>query len=273
MLTKVEVRNPAGALLTLLLDDITDGYVLRNIDGIDPVQATIVSSEFASLDGVQYQTSRRNSRNIILTLGLEPDYATGSVRALRSALYAWFMTKASVNLRFYDSDGTIVAIDGYVETYETPFFVQEPVATISIICPDPDFVELTAVTGSGNTVSDTTEFSFTYNGTVEAGIVFDLLLDRTLAGFTIYHRPPDNIVRQFDFIASMLNADVVTVNTNVGAKAVTLTRSSVQSSFLYGRQPNSAWFLLQPGVNYFRFYATGAAIPFNYSFLERHGGL
>ena len=273
MLTKVEVRNPAGTLLTLLLDDVTDGYILKDVDGLDPVKATVVSSTFATLDGVQYQTARREARNIILTLGLEPDYASGSVRALRTALYAWFMTKAAVNLTFYDSDGTIVAIDGRVESYEAPLFVQEPQATISIICPDPDLVELTPVTGSGKTVSDTTEFSFTYNGSVETGIKFDLLLNRTLAGFTIYHRPPDNIVRSFDFVASMLNADVVTVNTNVGSKAVTLTRSGVQSSILYGRQPGSVWFLLQPGLNYFRFYAAGAAIPFNYSFTERHGGL
>jgi hypothetical protein len=273
MLTQVEVRNPAGTLLTLLLDDVSDGYVLKNVEGLDPVKATIVSSTFATLDGVQYQTARRESRNLLVTLGLEPDYASGSVRALRTALYTWFMSKAPVNLTFYDSDGTIVEIDGYVEYFDAALFVKEPQATISIICPDPDLVELTPVTGSGSTVSTTTEFSITYNGSVETGIEFDLLLDRSLAAFTIYHRPPDNITRAFDFVASLLNLDTLKIDTNVGQKAVTLTRSGVQSSLLYGRQPGSVWFQLQPGVNYFRFYATGAAIPFNYSYTERHGGL
>lgn len=273
MLTQVEVRNPAGALLSLVLDDISDGYVLQDVEGIDPVKATIVSSTFATLDGVQYQTARREARNLIISLGLEPDYATSSVQALRSNLYNWFMSKAAVNLRFYDSTGLIVGIDGRVESLEAPLFAKEPKATISVMCSDPDFVELTPVTGSGSTVSTTTEFLVTYNGSVEAGIEFVLNLNRAETDFVIYHRPPDGIIRSFSFLGSLLNADVLKVNTNVGSKAVTLTRAGVQSSLLYGRQPGSAWFLLQPGANYFRFYATGAAIPFTYSFTERHGGL
>jgi hypothetical protein len=273
MFNKLEVRNPAGTLLTLVLDDVTDGYVLKDIQGLDPVKATIISSTFANLDGVQYQTARREARNIIVKLGLEPDYATGSVRALRTNLYTWFMTKAPVNLTLYDDDGLTVNIDGHVEYCNTPPFAKEPEASISIICENPDFVELTAVSGSGSTVSTTTEFSFNYTGSVEAGIQFTLALNRSLSGFTIYHRPPDNITRTFDFVASMLNLDSVNVDMNRGSKGVTLTRSSVQSSMLYGRQRGSAWFLLQPGVNYFRFYASGAAIPFTYSYTRRHGGL
>lgn len=273
MFNKLEVRNSAGTLLSVILDDITDGYILKDISGLDPVKATIISSTFANLDGVQYQTARREARNIIVKLGLEPDYATGSVRALRTNLYTWFMPKAPVYLTLYDDDGLIVSIDGHVEYCVSPPFAKEPEASISIICENPDFVELTEETGSGSTVSTTTEFAIEYGGSVETGIEFDLHLNRSLSGFTIYHRPADNIVRSFDFIASMLNLDTVSVNTNRGSKGVTLTRSSVQSSMLYGRQRGSAWFLLQPGTNYFRFYATGAAIPFDYSFTQRHGGL
>lgn len=273
MLTKVEVRNPAGNLLTLPLEDVSDGYILKDVEGLDPVKATIISSTFASLDGVQYQTARREARNLIVKLGLEPDYSSSSVRALRSNLYNWFMTKAPVNLTFYDSDGLIVRIDGIVEDYVGPLFVKEPEAAVYITCPNPDLVELAPVTGSGNTVSTTTEFLITYNGSVETSIKFDLLLNRSLSAFTIYHRPPDNIIRSFDFMASLVNLDTLSIDTTVGQKAITLTRSGVQSSLLYGRQPGSAWFLLQPGVNHFRFYATGAAIPFNYSYTERHGGM
>lgn len=273
MLTKVEVRNPAGDLLTLLLDDISDGYVLKDVEGLDPVKATIVSSTFANRDGVQFQTARREARNIQVKLGLEPDYATGSVRALRTGLYNWFMTKAPVGLRLYDSDDTIVDISGHVEDFPAPLFVKEPEATISIICEDPDFVELTSETGSGSTVSDTTEFLITYTGTVDTGIKFTLNVDRTESDFTIYHRRPDNQISSLEVNASLLNLDVVDIDTNVGQKKITLTRSGVQTSLLYGRVAQSAWFALQKGDNYFRFYATGAAIPFTYEYTRRHGGL
>jgi|SRR5687767_4177299 len=273
MLNQIEVRNAAGTLQTFVLDDVADGYVLEGVDGLDPVKATIVTSDFATLDGVQYQSSKLQSRNLLVYLGLEPDYISTSVRDLRNGLYAWFMPKSAVNLRFFDTDGPTVSIDGRVESFEAPLFAKEPQAVISIICPDPDFVELTPVDGSGNTVSDTTEFLIDYDGTVETGIKFTLNLNRSESDFVIYHRLPDNTIKSLEFTATLLDLDTLVIDTNVGQKGITLTRSGVQSSLLYGMSSQSSWFALQPGANYFRFYATGAAIPFTYQFTNRYGGL
>lgn len=272
MLNQLEVRNPAGTLQTFVLDDVLDGYVLQNIDGLDPVKATIVSSDFATLDGTQFQSAKRQSRNLLVYLGLEPDYISTSVRDLRQGLYNWFMPKSSVNLRFFDTDGPTVSIDGVVEDMDAPLFAKEPQAIISIICHDSDFVELTSESGSGNTVSDTTEFLVQYDGTVETGIKFTLNLNRAESDFIIYHRRPDNVIQTFEFAASLLNLDVLEIDMNVGQKGVTLTRGGVQSSLLYGMSTDT-WFKLQPGANYFRFYATGTAIPFTYEYTNRYGGL
>lgn len=273
MLTQVEVRNAAGTLLTMVLDDVSDGYVLKDVDGLDPVKVTIASSSFANLDGVQFQSAKREARNLIFKIGFEPDFVTTTGRSLRNGLYPWFMPKSVVNMRFFDSEGPTVEIVGRVEDFVAPPFTKEPGADISILCDDPDLVELTSETGSGNTVSDTTEFLIAYDGTVETGIEFTLNLNRTESDFVIYHRRPDNQITSLEFNASLLNLDVLVINTNVGQKAITLTRSGVQSSLLYGRSPQSDWFALQNGDNYFRFYATGAAIPFTYEYTNRHGGL
>jgi hypothetical protein len=273
MLTKMEVRNVAGGLLTFELDDVTDGYVLKDVEGLDPVKATIASSDFASVDGAQFQSARRVPRNVIISLGLEPDYATQTVRGLRTQLYDWFMPKSDVKLRFYDSDAATVEIEGKVESCGAPLFSKEPGVDISVMCFRPDFVELTENEYDGNTVSTTTEFSIDYGGSVEAGIEFALLLDRSLSDFTIYHRPPDNIVRSMEFSASLLADDVLRINTNVGSKSVILTRSAIESSLLYGLQGAPSWIQLQPGLNYLRVYATGAAIPFTITYTNRHGGL
>lgn len=273
MLTQVEVRNAAGTLLTLVLDDIADGYVLKEVDGLDPVKATITSSSFANLDGVQFQNAKREARNLIFKFGFEPDFVTTTARGLRNGLYKWFMPKSVVNMRFFDSEGPTVEIVGRVEDFSAPPFSKEPGADISILCDDPDFVELSAVTGSGNTVSTTTEFLVAYDGTAETGIEFVLHLNRSLSQFIIYHRTPDNQVRTLQFDGSLINLDTLTINTNVGSKGAILTRSGVQSSVLYGVDDQVTWFQLQEGDNYFRFYATGAAIPFDYEFTPRHGGL
>lgn len=273
MITKVEVRTPAGTLLTLQLDDTSDGFVVEDISGLDPVKATIVSSGFANLDGAQYQSSRRETRNIVMTIGLEPDYSTNTVRDLRTHLYQFFMPKALVSLRIYMADGLTVDISGRVESFEAQLFTREPQIAISLICFDPDFVELDPVVIDDETVADSSEFLVAYDGTSETGIMFVLNVDRTLTEFTIYHRPPDDIVRSLDFAAALVADDVVTIDTVVGEKSAVLTRASTDSSVLYGVSPQSNWISLQPGDNYLRVYAVGDPIPFSIQYTTRHGGL
>lgn len=273
MLTKVEIRTSLGMLLVLPLQEITNGYIIEDIEGLDPVKATIASSNFAQLDGAQYQSSRRETRNIILTVGLEPDYVTTSVRDLRINLYNYFMPKRLISLRFFMSEGLTVDISARVESFETPLFTKEPQVKISLLCFDPDFVELESIEIDGDTVSDSSEFLIEYNGTTETGIKFILNVDRILTEFTIYHRPADDQVRTLDISAALEADDVLTINTMVGSKAVTLLRDATLSSVLYGMTPQSNWIELQPGDNYLRVYAVGAAIPFTIEYTPRYGGL
>lgn len=273
MLTQVDITNSAGALLSLELEDISDGLVLQDIQGLDPVKATIVSTGFANADGQQFQGSRREARNIIFVIGLEPDYITSSVRDLRTRLYKWFMPKGFIQMKFYDSDGPTVTIMGYVEDMAAPLFSKEPIANISVLCLDPDFVDIDSVEIDGNTVSTSTETLVTYAGDVEVGINFILNVNRSLSQFTIYHRAPDNTVRSLQFDASLVNGDVVEINTVFGNKFATLTRSGIESSLLYAVSPQSAWIELEEGDNHIRVYATGAAIPYVITYTPHYGGL
>lgn len=272
MLTKVEIRNIAGALLTLTLGDVTDGFIVEEIQGLGPVKATIVSTSLAQVDGTQHQSSRRESRNLLFKIGLEPDYVTTSVFDLRSQLYNFFMTKTEVFMRFF-VDNIEVNISGRVEACEPAIFSREPEVDISIVCFDPDFVSVDEIVYSGSTVSDSTEFLIDYPGTVEAAVLFTLNLDRAESEFTIYHRPPDNVVRSLDFAASLLDDDVLVIDSRTGNKGVTLTRTATASSLLYAMDPASSWIVLEPGENYLRVYTTGAAIPFTMAYTPRYGGL
>lgn len=275
MLTQMEARNTAGALLGLTLDDVTDGYILKDVLGLDPAKSTLVSSSFANLPGAQFQSAKTEPRNIIIKIGLEPDYVTTTVRQLRTNLYKYFMPGREVRLRFYDSDGLVVEVTGRVETCQAPLFSKEPQMDISVMCFEPDLVELTPIEVEGDTVSDSTEMLVGYEGSMDAGFIFTLHLDRTLSAFTLYLRPPDNIVRSLEVTFSMLSGDVVTISTVVGDKYAELTRSGVTTSILYGVDSQANWdgMQLQEGDNYIRAYATGAAIPYDLTFTQRHGGM
>lgn len=270
----VEARTRQGSLLQLPLGDISSGFILADVDGLGPVKATLVSSTFAGVDGSQYQSARREERNIKLTIELEPDYITTDVGDLRNHLYGFFMTKREVSLRFYDSGGLTVDISGRVETCEPAIFTDKPAMEVSITCFNPDFLDLTTVSVNATTVEDSTEIVVPYSGTVETGVQFVMNVDRSLTEFTIYHTPPDGMTRTFDFAAPLNVGDVLTINSVRGSKGLTLTRSGSDSSMLRGKSPQSPWLELDgPGDNHIRVHAIGAGVPYSITFTPRYGGL
>lgn len=273
MLSKVEVTTRQGNLLSLPLEDVTNGLAIEEIEGLDPVKATLVSTSFANMDGEQYQSSKRELRNIKITLAIEPDETLESVSSVRRRVYAYFMPKTEVNLRFFTDDGAPVDIVGRVESCDAPLWAQEPTAVVSILCFDPDFFNPTETQVTGATTSGTTPITINYDGSVETGIRFTLAVNRTMSDVTIYHTPPNDTLRVLEFSAPLLAGDQLIINTVTGQKFATLVRTSVSSPILYGVSPQSSWIELAPGPNLLRVYATGAAVPFTINYFKRYGGL
>lgn len=274
MLTEVQATTAQGTMLSLPLGDVTEGYSVQNIDGLDPVKADLVSSSMATQDGEQYHSARREKRNIILTLGLEADYATTTTRKLRDRLYAFFMPKSEVTLRFISDDEPTVDIAGRVESLEAPLFSQVPKATISILNYDPDFVDtLHPVTLEQNSTSDLTTTEIDYDGTIEAGFDFEITIPRAISELSVYNTPEDNQVRAMDFAALLQAGDVLRFSTRPGSLGVTLIRGSDTGSLLYALSPYSDWIKLYPGKNRFRVAIAGAPVPYTINYTNRYGGL
>lgn len=274
MITGVEVRNKQGALLSLQLDDEDDGFHVLDIDGLGPVKATLVSSSFAQLPGEQLNSRRRETRNIKFQFGLNPDPSTSETHeSLRFQLYEFFLSELDVSLRFFTDGGLTVDILGTVETCEPSIFDQEPSMNVSIMCYAPDFFDPTVVHLTGNTTSGDTATPITYDGQIETGVVFTLNVDRTLTEFTLYHTPPGGEIRSLDFAGSLASGDTLTISTVPGSKGVTLVRSGITSSMLWAISPQSTWLSLERGVNQFRAYATGAAIPYTLDYTKKYGAL
>ena len=275
MLTAVDITNSRGDTLHLPLMDISGGYVVREVKGLDPVSASLTSSSTAEEDGAQPQFARRGPRNVTMKLGLKPDYNVNTVQSLRSALYPYLMPKLNIKLDFYLDNVLYVTTDGQIEDFSNEMFTQDPEVNISILCYDPDFYAPSAITASDFTQSDNvTTKLIQYNGTSDAGFVFTLNINRALSGFTLTNTTPDNVKRSLEIAgASFVSGDVLTITTIKGQKAIVFNRAGLVSSILYFKTDVSEWPFLQNGNNNLGAFCSGAGIPWSLSYTPKYGGI
>lgn len=280
-LKTVSASNRRGDILDISVENPT-GLIIRNIEGLGPVKASLVSSKIAGGDGETYHSGRRETRNLIFDLALAPDMATMSVYDLRMELYKYFMPKSPVDLTFKLFDRLTpnvleqnleVKIEGYVESLEPNMFTKDPSVKVSVICHQPDFKALDEIIFGGASTADLTETALTYNGTTEVGFLFQLLVDRTISEVTIYARAPDNTLSSATITVPMVLGDILEVSSVLGDKYVVLDKGGYVEPVLYGQSPQSKWLKLYPGVNNFRVYVEGNPVPFDITYREAYGGL
>lgn len=129
-------------------------FCIYKIDGLCPPSAALNFSTIANVDGKVYNSGRINERNIVLYVKIYADVETN-----RNILYSHFPVGQKVRI-FYRNDLHDVYIDGYVESFECDFFVNNEIAQISIICNDPYFRSLEKQSVSMSIVNNMFEFPF-----------------------------------------------------------------------------------------------------------------
>ena len=112
-----------------------------------------------------------------------------------------------------------------------------------------------------------------YEGSVETGFVFKLLVDRAITGFTIENRAPGLAFQSLEFAAALYPSNIVEISTVSGAKYATLNHLGSDIPILYGVSPSSAWINLTPGQNFFRVSAEGVPIPYTIEYTAKYGGI
>jgi phage-related protein len=153
----------------------TDFLQVRNIDGLDPVKASVSTSPFGAIDGASYVGSSVLSRNILMTIHPNPDWYLWSFEALRRLLYSYFMPKRETRLVFSSDDMDPVEISGIVESVEVNMFSKDQEFIVSIICPEPYFTSVDPKVITGQAVrAGGAPTIVDYDGTIEAGMKLKL---------------------------------------------------------------------------------------------------
>lgn len=281
MIQKLELFSvlPSAPVLSLSGFMPSDDPVqIRNIEGLGPVKADIVSTGFASGRGELYQGSTTPKRNIVLTLGLNPNWDDQTVSSLRQLLYAYLMPEQWCKLRFFSDHLPTCDIEGYVESFEPNMFSEDPEVQVSIINPKPDFIDVDATLLTGMVDDGTFETVFTYLGSVATG--FELRIEIT----------PANVAYTGSFIITNVGleeqafaVDPVTINVAKYFKLNSVRNSKRASNIAVadGASTNllaqvttdSVWPEIVPGENVLTVVGEETDLLWTLAYFNRFGGL
>jgi len=255
----------------------TDLIQIRNIDGLDPVTASIGTAPYGSIDGEAYTGSSVLGRNLVLTLHPNPDWSTWSPEALRRILYSYFMPKQAVRLEFYSDDMPDLEITGVVESLTANMFTNDPEILASIICPDPYFQTIDPIFLSGDTSDDPVDIE--YHGTIPDGIQ---LLVKQVSGtnpneldiqignpdLTFFKVAQTNLAtstKYFHMSSLPMSKYVETVNETTGVSTSLLSNVATEEG--------SEWPMLEPGTNQFQVISDNGVQSWELTYFEKFGGL
>jgi len=257
-----------------------DPVQIRDITGLEPVKANIALTPYASGRGALYQGSTTPERNIVMKLGLNPDWeGQQSMASLRQVLYRYLMPQHWTKLRFFSQELPDVDIEGYVESFEPNMFSEDPEVQVSIICPKPDFIEADATIFDGTVDDGTLEEEFDYAGTIETG--FELRIDGTVENpaytgsltFKLTSFGEDQI-----FTITPVTVDgqryfkLSTVRNAKRAQSVSKADGSL-TNLLSGVTGGSVWPVIKPGKNILSVAATEMGQVWTMAYFNRFGGL
>jgi hypothetical protein len=285
MITQLEVFTPRVTVPPLPIVEgspATDPIQIKNIDGLGPVASQINTSPYGSIDGEFYSGASTGKRNIVLTIGFNPDWSTQTVEGLRQMIYAYFMPKTQVKLRFTSTHMAQVDIDGYVETCEPNIFSKDPEMQVSIICPKPAFYGSSITVFAGETLAlpdgDPTEIE--YLGTLPTGFVLSVTptdAAPTMTDGEVRFINEDAIGTPDIFIvtATIDSTKFLQVSSELGNKYVRqiATPSGIPTSILGKQAPGSIWMLLNNGTNQFRVMSAAPGQAWTIQYYAKYGGI
>jgi hypothetical protein len=258
-------------------------YIIKNIDGLGPVASTLSTYTTAFDPGEGVLTSQDGPRNIVLTIGFKPNYASNhTVSSLRQALARLMRPSQYLFLKFTDDVLGVRTINGYVETHEPTIFASEPTVQISIICNNPYFTGTAGYTTYTPTLplvkaaSPNTQYAVvTINCTSEVpvGFIMNAKFNTAIASPSFYltqnlggQSGPTMFGQNGVAIAS---GDTWEWSSIKGQRHLFNIAASAQNSQLYYLQGSLVTSQLMPGVNNLFLYDSGnvprlSALSFKY---------
>lgn len=285
MIRRIEVAGEGLASPLPMGYSMTDDPIqILEITGLGPVKAGLTATPFATRRGSFFQNASVDSRNIVMSVGLNPNWRDQTISSLRSLLYGYFMTGQQIKMRFFTDDYPVVEIEGIVESCDENMFSKDPIMQISVICYQPDFIDVdyTLIKGAvPNALTDgvLTEYEFDYAGSIEAGFTLRVKHTNVKPAYTGQIVIANKTTKANDiFSLSEVTVDAtkyLSLSTIEAARRVrTIAYSDGEVvNLLVKKLKTSPWPMIQPGKNIFSVSAEESNLKFELVYYARYGAL
>ena len=130
----LRVENHKGDVLNF---SNNRNYSINRIEGLNPPPATVNRTVMTNAPGSKLNSVQTPERNIVIYIKPE-----GDIEKSRIELYKYFPQEKSVTL-YFKNGSRDVRISGVVESCELCHFDMPQIAQVSIICPEPYFIDNT----------------------------------------------------------------------------------------------------------------------------------
>lgn len=250
----------------LTFNELDANYIITNIQGLSPSNATINTVQAALIDGGIYNSAKLNMRTLNIAFAIEEPVEVNRLEA-----YQVLRVKEPVTIT-YTSPKIDVYIEGYVENVNIGHFDKKQKATVSLLCPQPYWLSAQEIINELSTTNAIFHFPFhnlvdhtdivfgllsddakavvPNGGGIETGVIFEILAYDTVSGIKIF----DYITREFiglDF--EMQAGDLITINTMQGKKSIILTRNAIETNIFNSLMKDSTWLQLAAGGSVYVF--------------------
>jgi hypothetical protein len=282
LISKIQAYTsmPSAPTLALVVPgrEETDFLQITDIQGLDPVKATVNTTPFASIDGESIDGAQVPGRNLVLKVRPNPDWATWSPEALRQLLYSYFMPKNTIRLVFTSDELPVVEIFGVVDTIEANPFTKDPEFIISIICGEAYFTKVDETVVSGTAIAAGGSFTnVTINGNVDLGIRVVLSWTTSKPNFvSIQIKDPSYISYDVDLSQNTALDATTRFELSSVPKDKFVFAASADNGLFYYLLPwineASVWPVLKQGVNQFAVVTDAGGQSWDLRYHEKYGG-
>lgn len=256
---KLTLKNKSGN--TLEFNNIGGAFTIVEINGLNPADATINTSNMALIDGAKFNSSKVNMRTIDIAFVIEREPSKNRIE-----VYKVLKPKQPLEVA-YKGDYRDVFIEGYVQSVNVDFFARKQQVTVSILCTSPYFKqaqemvnELSAIISAFHfpfSITEPVPFSYLDNnasltirndGDVETGLIIDIYARGTASNPKIYNYITQEFIGvNFDFVPG----DLITIDTRQGKKSITLLRNGITSNQFNTLMNGSKWLQLEANESVF----------------------